>query len=270
MNSESGPLRSPRRDRPQLKWKACGDTDIGGSRENQDDMFIFERVDLGICVIGVLDGHGRDVGQLAANSARLFLLDYFAEKCQDLLTDPYNCLVDGIRACHDAIRNSFMDSLRKKGWEVQNTGENYLVKRKSANAPWACVHGGTSCSIVAVVNGMLYTANVGDSSAILCTSHPVLHQSMMTFVGDAADDSKTAPPLVPDGEPVDTVVLTAEHSPECPEEFLRMRKFRAREGDSSQPSLLVVYDASTHDKSRCSNVFAIDPTGKPVVTNRGT
>ena len=254
-----------------MHWKAYGDTDIGGSRENQDDMFIFERKELGICIIGVLDGHGRDVGQLAANAGRKFLLEYFAEKCEMLLEDPYSCLVDGIQQSHEAVRTSFMEYLRKKGWEVQNTPEDYLVKRKSPNSPWACVHGGTSCSVIALVGTTLYAANVGDSSGILCTSEAVMQPSMLRHLGDAANDHLSPEPVVlSETQPVDTLVLTAEHSPESPEEFLRMRKHRCREGDPSQPSLLVVYDASTHDKSRCSAVFAMDAAGKPVVTNRGT
>lgn len=253
-----------------VKWKACGETDIGGLRENQDDMFIFERNDLNICVIGVLDGHGRDVGQTASITGRKFLLDYFDKNCENLLNDPYNCLVEGINQAHNAIKASFIQVLQQKGWEVQNTGEDYLVKRKNSTTPWACVHGGTSCSIIALVNTTLYIANVGDSSGILSTSHPVLHPSMIHHLGDSAlNHKRNVRSTQPTDEYFDTLVLTAEHSPESPEEFIRMREFRCREGDPTQPSLLVVYDASTHDKSRCSPVFSLDRNGKPIVTNRG-
>eukprot|EP00602_Paraphysomonas_sp_CaronLab_P004867 CAMPEP_0185025198 /NCGR_PEP_ID=MMETSP1103-20130426/8250_1 /TAXON_ID=36769 /ORGANISM="Paraphysomonas bandaiensis, Strain Caron Lab Isolate" /LENGTH=429 /DNA_ID=CAMNT_0027558347 /DNA_START=82 /DNA_END=1371 /DNA_ORIENTATION=+ len=253
-----------------LSWRAYGDTDIGGSRENQDDMFIFDRPALGICVLGVLDGHGRDVGQTASETGRKFLLSYFEEHVDELLEDPYTCLVQGIVQSHEAIRESFIRVLRGKGWEVQNTAEEYLVKRKSSSHPWACVHGGTSCSLVALVNTTLYTANVGDSSGILCSSRAILAQSMVKHVGDSAIGNKRHPNMSTDDTPVSTVVLTAEHSPESPEEFIRMRNFRHREGDPTQPSLLVVYDASTHDKSRCSPVFSLDANGDPVVTNRGS
>lgn len=268
---EGASRESGRRDR-SVKWRAVGDTDIGGSRENQDDMFIFERQELGICVIGVLDGHGRDVGQTASLTGRKFFLNYFDKNCQSLLTDAYNCLVEGINQAHAAVKASFIDVLQSKGWEVQVTGEDYLVKRKNSSSPWACVHGGTSCSIIALVGTMLYIANVGDSSGILSTSHNVLHPSMITHLGDSALNHKRQIPSIrnPTDELVNTLVLTAEHSPESPEEFLRMREFRPRDGDPTQPSLLVVYDASTHDKSRCSPVFSLDRSGKPVVTNRGS
>lgn len=42
------------------------------------------------------------------------------------------------------------------------------MKRRSMTQPWSCVHGGTSATLVALVEGRtLYTANVGDSSALL-------------------------------------------------------------------------------------------------------
>lgn len=263
-------MNSPRRRRYQIKWRAYGDTDIGGSRENQDDMFIWENKEANICVIGVLDGHGRDVGQTASATGRVFFMNYFDRNYEKLLSDPYTCLVEAISEAHEAVRQSFMDVLRQKGWEVQNTGEDYLIKRKNSSTPWACVHGGTSCSIIALVNSTLYIANVGDSSGILSSSHPVLHNSMITHLGDSAIGHKRhTHHLESQEEYSDTLVLTAEHSPESPDEFLRMRDFRCREGDPSQPSLLVVYDASTHDKSRCSPVFSLDVNGNPVVTNRG-
>jgi serine/threonine protein phosphatase PrpC len=276
-SAESGSAASgsgtPRRKRISIKWRAVGDTDIGGSRENQDDMFIWEKPELGLCVIGVLDGHGRDVGQTASATGRTFFLNYFERNYERLISDPYHCLVDGISEAHEAVRESFMQVLQQKGWEIQNTGEDYLIKRRNANTAWACVHGGTSCSIIALVGSTLYAANVGDSSGILSASLPVLHPSMVSHLGDSAMNHKrhTRPPSggASQEERSDTLVLTAEHSPESPEEFLRMREFKCRDGDPSQPSLLVVYDASTHDKSRCSPVFSLDSAGNPVVTNRG-
>lgn len=44
----------------------------------------------------------------------------------------------------------------------------YLMKRRSVTQPWTCVHGGTSGTLVALMEGRtLVTANVGDSSALL-------------------------------------------------------------------------------------------------------
>jgi serine/threonine protein phosphatase PrpC len=41
-----------------LSWCLSSATDIGGSRENQDDMFIWEKKEFDILVLGLLDGHG--------------------------------------------------------------------------------------------------------------------------------------------------------------------------------------------------------------------
>ena len=39
------------------------DTDIGGSNQNQDDMFLWNDSENAICVIAVFDGHGREFGK---------------------------------------------------------------------------------------------------------------------------------------------------------------------------------------------------------------
>jgi hypothetical protein len=68
---------------------------------------------------------------------------------------------------------------------------------------------------------------------------------------------------------VDTLMIIAEHSPENPEEFIRLREWRHRDGDPTQPSLLVVYDTPSVERSKCNPVFEFDGNGYPVVTNRG-
>ena len=50
-----------------------------GSSENQDDMFIWEKKEFDILVLGILDGHGWEVGQVTAN-------------CQGSILDFLHCL----------------------------------------------------------------------------------------------------------------------------------------------------------------------------------
>ena len=57
---------------------------------------------------------------------------------------------------------------------------------------------------------------------------------------------------------------------ECPYEFVRLRDFRPREGDTKQPSLNVVYDTPSHEKARCPSVFVLNDDGSPIVTNKGS
>jgi len=258
----------------KIIWKAIGSTDIGGGRENQDDFFVWENPSAGLMVMGVLDGHGRDVGKVAAVVGREFLLQYCETHQEVLQMNPYDFLVNGIVAAHQAIKEGFIAALTDKEFEIEETPEKYLVKRKkNSKGQWMCVHGGTSCSLVALVGTKLFTGNVGDSTGILCTSHPVLSNGMLKFVGDAGDVSRKASSMSASSTEdtmSNTLVITADHSPESPSEFCRMRSFRQREGDPKQPALLVVYDASQPEKSRCPSVFELDETDQPRVTNRGS
>lgn len=384
-----------------LRWQVGGDTDIGGSSENQDDMFIWEKKELGLCVIGVLDGHGREVGKLAAVSAKCFLVNFFEKYYQDLFSMPYECLARAHLEAHLHVKDAFKSYFQHHGWEVLEY-KNYLIKRRRAgtgggpvSSGWQCVHGGTSCSIVAVVGDLLYIANVGDSSGTLsfancskvlendksdptvkvdpvsmnqftdlifvgdsdsqsikntrsyenkavmeCSDMSVSTSSVMTDVesvnssgilqpaslgqnltpnsstvfttvmnhsqvrvGGHAEEalrkhnaklSKVSPHHLPPA--ADHLVVTAEHSPESPEEYLRLCSFHCLENsqlptpttmdgsnivspvysfgecaDPPSPGLLVVYDESNcQDKSKCPNIFCVEGAEKQLkVTNNG-
>ena len=241
-----------------LRWQLGNDTDIGGGRENQDDCFSFSRPQDGVVVIGVLDGHGREVGKIAANAAKAALVDYFHGHFLELKHDPYQCLVLAHEVAHAAVKTAFRTELESLGFEVMETDEGYLTKKKGAQQ-WSCVHGGSSCSLCALVDGVLYVANVGDSSGTLCSTVPLLSRIDMQQLGDAAlapgARARDAPTVdTPGMERSTTMVLTAEHSPECPYEFVRMRDFRPRDGDPRLPALNVVYDTPSHEKVSCPQV----------------
>ena len=257
-----------------LRWQVGTDTDIGGGRENQDSCFIWENVRERICVVCVLDGHGREVGKIAATAARSVLLEFFAAHYTELKTSPYECLVRAHEIAHMGIKAAFRSELERMDFEVSETEEGYLLKRKMGvqGQPWSCVHGGSSCSICALVDGRLYIANVGDSTGTLCSLQPVLSRANVHPLGDSAlaAGARAREPTVADTERSTTIVLTAEHSPECPYEYIRLRDFRPREGDPRQPSLNVVYDTPSHEKVNCPQVFALNEGGQPVVTNKGS
>jgi hypothetical protein len=296
----------------KFKYQVSGGTDVGGARENQDEYFILELPDA--LVIGVLDGHGRDVGKTAAVAAKDSLKLFFQENENCILADPYKCMVQAFARAHVAVRNAFHQQLSEAGWEVEQVEQGYLLRRKRDMQPWLCVHGGTSCSIIAIVGTTMIIANVGDSSAVMCASHQCLNESAIKLIGDSGFDL----PLVQremlsthkveegkmqieedvafslpfdspcmrvlnwgpaGGEPINGIestsqdkrvlVLTGDHSPENPSEFERLRQFWPSEESTLQPQLLVVYDAPTHDKTRCNGVFQLDETGKPSATGRG-
>lgn len=178
--------------------------------------------------------------------------DYLMRYCeanQDLLQmKPFDFMVKGIVEAHQAIKEGFKKALTEKGFEVKETPEGYLVKRKQNKKQWICVHGGTSCSLVAIVGTKLYTSNCGDSTGILSASKPVLCDEMLKFVGDAGDMERKTSSIETQGtgkELSNTLVITSDHSPENPVEFKRMRSFRASESDPKQPALLVIITSSS-------------------------
>ena len=166
---------------------------------------------------------------------------HFCENNQDLLeSNTYDFMVQAVVEAHQAIKMGFVKSLGDKGFEVKETSEGYLVKKKANKFQWMCVHGGTSCSLVAIVDTKLFTANVGDSTGILSSSKSILKGSMLQFVGDAGDVERKMSSMEDQGdEPSSTLVITSDHSPESPVEFNRMRAFRNRDDDPKQPALLV-------------------------------
>jgi hypothetical protein len=278
-------------------------------RENQDESFIWEDRSQGLCVAGVLDGHGREVGRIAAQAARIALEAYFTEKRVSLARDPVSTLCHAFPFAHRAIKAAFRDFYISQGWEVAETPEGYLTKRRITNSVWSCIHGGTSCSLVALVGGVLYSANVGDSSTALCAPLPVLEPQIVEDIvddaleglvinhpnknghqqqqlrdgggdGEAMDVSVHASsqatkdaPSYPGSEPVTrskTIMITQEHSPECAHEFYRLRAFRPHSEDPCQPSMYVIYDSPGTEKALCPPIFVVDrASGEASVTNRG-
>lgn len=186
------------------------ETDIGGGRENQDSWLIWDKF-ADVSVYVVLDGHGREVGKVAAECAKEALFSYFDDSYDALSSNDRQSVVSVLVQAHDiaheAIRKGFQTHLMGKGFEVKenqsapssyntsngNTTSNgnhsygsYLTKKAAGNGNnglgmnlflnenFTCVHGGSSCSIVAIVGHMCYIANVGDSSGLICTPHAVL------------------------------------------------------------------------------------------------
>ena len=260
-----------------------GNTDVGGANENQDDYFV---VSIGpesesITILCVLDGHGREVGKLAANAAKDALIAFFKENFVNLRDRPYETLVDAHEVAHSHMKEEFTRVLKERGFEVRETDRGYLLKRPKGTSKEGCVHGGSSCSIIALIGSKLYVASVGDSSGIICTDKNILNQTQIQKIGDAAvdqsDDSMDVEggairgrnPTAVAASNTDTLMITAEHSPESVSEYVRLREFLPSDDDANKPALVVVYDSPTQDKTQCEPVFDLDAAGNPTVTNNG-
>ena len=255
----------------RINFQVSGDTDIGGGKENQDDFLIWQKKEEKIYVLAVLDGHGRDVGKLAAESGKNYLLQYFDQNYKLISSNPVEVISNAMKLCHLHIKEKFRTELSSQGWEVLEAVEGYLIKRKNPTQSWMCVHGGTSCSIIAVIDDKLYTANVGDSSALLCTSDKLLNSSNIIHLGDLDQFSDSNfDPCIDEDLLKDTLLITSEHSPESYREFNRMRNFRSNESDKRFPALHVVYDSPGVEKIKCPPVFIISSDDKVSITNKGT
>jgi serine/threonine protein phosphatase PrpC len=117
--------------RSNLKFQLGCETDIGGGRENQDDSFIWIKREFNLIVLCVLDGHGREVGKIAAVAAKDCLIKYLDSEFVDLLHHPVECLVKAHQLAHHHIRETFRSELEKQGYQVKQSDDGYLMKRKS-------------------------------------------------------------------------------------------------------------------------------------------
>jgi len=117
-----------------------------------------------------------------------------------------------------------------------------------------------------------YIANVGDSSAVVGgVSLRVLPSDHYTSKRD-----KSAEAAIPDNKfdcPKRELVaeISANHSPEEPAEFMRVRQFRPSPTDNNQPELRFVYDSIKYSKALCKPIFLVDKAdpNKCTVTNKG-
>ena len=268
---------------PRLTVQVGSETDVGGGSENQDDYFVCSVGNESdpITVLCVLDGHGREVGKVAANSAKDALIEFFHASYVKLRDKPYETLVEAHEVAHFKIKEAFKRTLVERGFDVREAEGGFLEKRRkdAVNSNWGCVHGGSACSIIALIGTKCYIANVGDSSGILCTEKAVLTPESLVGLGDAATGTRGngsgtgngdgAMDVDGTGGASDTLIITAEHSPESVEEFLRLRSSRPRQTDANYPALVVVYDSPTQDKTLCPPVFSLDAAGNPRVTSNG-
>jgi len=97
-----------------------------------------------------------------------------------LRADPKSTLEQVFRTAHLAIESAFAAHYEEQGWIVSKAPEGYLVRTKVRGGAPVCVHGGTTATVVVMLDGRrLIISNVGDSTAIMVglgtagTLHPV-------------------------------------------------------------------------------------------------
>eukprot|EP00753_Platysulcus_tardus_P016602 PLAT5881.1.p1 GENE.PLAT5881.1~~PLAT5881.1.p1 ORF type:complete len:485 (+),score=256.97 PLAT5881.1:33-1487(+) len=230
-------------------------TDIGGSRENQDDYFIWQKGDGATLVLGVFDGHGRELGKLAANVAKHSVLEQLSQErtLRRLRAAPEEVMTEVFQLAHEAVQAAFTKHYEDAGWTVKLSDTGYLLRRKRTMT-WSCVHGGTTASVLVILDGRrMILANLGDSTVVVGNAVPA--------AAAPAEEGKEG-----DGDRVH--VLSYDHSPENPSEFLRVRDARPSERRPGFPELMFVYDAMSFSKYHCQDIFVLKD-GVPTVTNKG-
>jgi serine/threonine protein phosphatase PrpC len=211
-------------------------TDIGGSTDkpNQDRKFVIPFVEHDGCLIGVADGHGIR-GEHVADLCERMTNTLIQEKMRDLLENPVAFLENAFDCIQEEILNQFIS--------------------------FKC---GTTFSLIIILGKKLWIANVGDSTGILCAKYPIFKSSHLNFEKDAAVPGKVA--IVSEDEPTNLIVLTSEkHSPENPEEYVRMRNFMCSKEDPNHAEVLCIYDKLKTAKKMCPPIFNISEDGTPTV-----
>ena len=161
---------------------------------------------------------------------------------------------------------AFLSYYRKRGVETKVNDGGYITKRVRGGSNWSCVHGGTTVSVVVILDGKtLVSANVGDSTSLMLGLGSSLKagQTMASFVPEscAAAGNEGAKSYS---------VISAEHSPESPLEYDRMRNFRpCPERGEKYSEMLFVYDAPSYSKYDCPDIFTVAKNGQLSVTNNG-
>lgn len=186
-------------------------TDIGGGHENQDKSMCFRagKQDEHL-ILAVFDGHGRELGELAAKVARDFMKQELSkpEVLKELSARPEEIINALFEVAHDRIKQEFRQKVEENSdCTVNETPEGYLIKRQRVRGQGrgeydqifeTNVHGGTTATLVVILNSRrLIVANVGDSTALF---------------GGRDSSGK-----------VSFKELSAEHSPESSTEFTRVK-----------------------------------------------
>jgi len=162
---------------PQLKAAAVGGaeayrppeyieyTDQGGKGKENQDAYFLHKIDDKNSVFGVMDGHGPDHGRIAAwaaaNCAKKYLVEHFAE----LRTDPEATMIKCFEKCHQAVWDAIKsqpDVYEKEGLLVIDVDDDDWPLGYDA------ADGGTTASVAALVDGRtLIYASSGDSCSVL-------------------------------------------------------------------------------------------------------
>lgn len=216
------------------------DTDIGGNKKNQDRWFTWKNDEKRLCVFGIADGHGL-CGEEAAKMTTKTVLEFIETNGSDLETDTLRFLQQCFTLAHENFR-----SICPPWTEITTTG-------------------GTTLSIVAIVDKKIYVANVGDSPVYLCTKSEVLTHSMIKPEMDFAVSPEMQQQHLTSEEDTtlcSVIEMTGNHSADNVREFDRVRKQFPSVDNPGYPELSFLYDKRSSSRNMASSYKTIFRLGE--------
>ena len=254
------------KNKPMLKVQLGHNTDIGGSRVNQDRHSVLTFPEHDVYAIAVADGHSHETGHHIADITKNCLENLLKNRITELIENPVTFLEFCCDYIHEEIRKELVKKMEREGYKIYVDGAGVISKVKSGREIYEDVKGGTTFSIVILIGKKLYIANLGDSTGLLCCKTPILKPSNIKYEKDAANPTKVISSCDIDSSLSTYIELTREHSPENVEEYIRMRDFKCSDENANHAELLCVYDDQHNScKYTCPHVFNISETGTPTV-----
>lgn len=230
-------------------------TDPGGpGRVNQDAYFTLCDEASGAMVLGIFDGHGKETGCEAANSAKMFFKNQFEGYSKAdyarLEENPERVFQQMYVSCHLLLRGVLRSDYERRGYEVTEVYPAGFLMRKDRNThEYACIRGGTTVTVVVILDGgrKIITSNVGDSTAILGVDRPVLRSTHLKVFGDNSGTRTDNDQRKSDADSAreeSTLVLTGDHAADSESEFQRVRTMDRCKNDTKMPALRFLYDTA--------------------------
>jgi serine/threonine protein phosphatase PrpC len=251
--------------KPRLTVQLGYDTDIGGSRVNQDIYSIVTLPEHDVCAISVADGHFPETGHFVADITKKNIEELIKTRITELIENPVTFLELCCDYIHEEIRKGLVEIMEKDGYKVKVDESGVIFKRKFESQAWSELRGGATFSIIVLIGKKIYMANVGDSSGLLCCKHPIIKNSDIKYEKDAANPTKEIHSQDIDTSLSTYIELTCDHSPESIDEYIRMRTFKCSDENPNHAELLCVYDNQYKHKPMCPHVFDISESGIPTI-----
>ena len=239
-----------------ITFKTGTATNIGGGRENQDTVCCFQNAD--IIAICVIDGHGTD-GKWIAEVCKTTTESWISENNERMLSEPVKSLSDLFVDMKQILSEKIVEKYSKLNQECKIESSGIILIKKIYTNKWQpLLSGGATMTVAVLIKKTLklYMANIGDSDAILCSSNHILSQDDLTCENEFEDIRKTKENTSVSATKY--LMLTADHSPNNPKEYMRMRDIAPSPYTPNKANINIIYDNQRiTNKIMCCQVFNI-------------